>query len=84
MKVPRNAHDQYIFSKKISKNQLQPENLAFLAKHETPNKIFHVMIYLGNEQWLEATSDSMNVRIVTMDQKLMIYPTGVELHYGKI
>lgn len=64
--IPRNASDQYHFATHIEHKDLTIKDLLFLSH----NKIYHVMIYLGGENWLEATSDSMNTRQVTTTQKL--------------
>lgn len=72
--VPRNAADQYLFASPIALEELEPRDLLFLSH----NKIYHVMIYLGGEEWLEATSDSMNVRKVLTTNKLGVTLTQMK------
>jgi cell wall-associated NlpC family hydrolase len=71
--VPRVAHEQFLYAQPIKQvANLRPGDLVFLAPKEKPDRMTHVMMYIGNEKLIEATgSDGINrTRIVTFKQKL--------------
>lgn len=56
---PRDAKDQYRWLRQLghqldSFEQMQPADLVFLSHHSW-EQIDHVMLYLGDEQWLECS-----------------------------
>jgi hypothetical protein len=67
--VPRNAPAQYQEAQKISGEHCKPGDLIFLANQNDPERIFHVMLYVGNNHVLEASGDRMIVRIISCVQK---------------
>lgn len=67
--VPRNAPAQYHVARKISGEHCKPGDLIFLANQNDPQRIFHVMLYVGNNHVLEASGDRMIVRIISCVQK---------------
>lgn len=67
--VPRNAPAQYQRARKISGEHCKPGDLIFLANQNDPQRIFHVMLYIGNNHVLEASGDRMIVRIISCMQK---------------
>ena len=68
--LPRNAQDQFLFSKKVEFKDLKQGDLIFLAHKEHPTRIYHVLIYLYGDVAIEATLDTGNVRFVTGEQKV--------------
>jgi hypothetical protein len=54
--IPRNSHDQYLFSIPHSQGSLlKPGDLIFLANPaKTPPRVTHVLVYIGDDQVLEA------------------------------
>lgn len=60
--IPRDAHDQFLASRRIDLEQLKPADLIFRAEIAKPNRMSHVMLYVGNGEILEATILSQNVR----------------------
>lgn len=66
--LPRTAKDQlrYLFSKKVeNKNELKEGDLVFF-KTRRPNN-FHVGIYIGNNQFIHASSRNGEVKIDNLD-----------------
>lgn len=61
--LPRTAEEQFDFTKKINRNLAQEGDLVFFKRRE---KIFHVGIYLGNNQLIHA-STSKGVIIQNLD-----------------
>jgi hypothetical protein len=56
MKIPRDAHDQYLKSKKILTGaDLKPGDLIFFARTLQNPSMNHVMIYCGNGKLIEAS-----------------------------
>lgn len=68
--IPRDAHDQYLKSEKLDPSKLQLGDLIFVAKAATPDKIYHVMLYIDQNQLLEATAISGNVRMISCQERL--------------
>jgi hypothetical protein len=53
--VPRDAHDQWLVAKKINVENLKEGDLIFLSMEEQHDSINHVMIYMGKEEFIEAS-----------------------------
>lgn len=66
--IPRNARDQFLYSKPVSISDLKPGDLIF-STAENSSFIDHVMIYSGGENIIEATKDSNSVREIPFRQK---------------
>lgn len=80
--IPRDAHDQFLKAKKIEFNDLQPADLIFLSDRDNPNRISHVMLYMKEDEILEANATSNTVRIISGLEKLG-RPLN-QLHSGQI
>ena len=59
--IPRDAHEQWMRAKAISKKQLKPGDLIFLHHEKDPSRITHVMIYVGNGRILEGPGSGKGV-----------------------
>jgi cell wall-associated NlpC family hydrolase len=68
LNVPRDAHDQWLKSRKIA--QLQPGDLVFTAPHYKPDRFDHVMLFVEGETLLEASLSAGVVRYVSFEEKL--------------
>lgn len=73
LQIPRMSHEQFLESEKIEfAKDLQPGDLIFFSsatKHI--NRMNHVMMYIGNEQILEATfADDHVVRIISFKDRM--------------
>lgn len=67
--VPRSAHDQYLHSKPIAKSELRPGDLVFFKIHHRSQRITHVGIYLGDNQFIHARSGGRKVAITNLSDK---------------
>lgn len=68
--VPRDAHDQFLWSKRIRPEQLKAADLVFLSDDQRPGFVNHVMIYAGQGVLIEATGESNNVREISVEESL--------------
>ncbi|MBI4055671.1 MAG: C40 family peptidase [Elusimicrobia bacterium] len=68
MEVPRNAHDQYLRSRRLHRKKLRPGDLLFLT-YKNSKHILHVMIYSGEGRIIEASGDEDMVREVSLREK---------------
>ncbi len=68
--IPRNSRCQY---KKCTKldygNELQESDLIFLAHSDNPNHIVHVMIYAGNDTFIDAFSPSSSAPLTSQQRE---------------
>jgi hypothetical protein len=67
--IPRDAHDQYLKSKPCAPADLQPADLVFFASVDKPSRMNHVMLYMGDDRLLEATSQSGTVREISCEER---------------
>lgn len=78
LQLPRMSKEQFLASTEIQSGaQLQPGDLIFYASvfrnksYKNPLLIDHIMIYLGNNQLIEATfADDHKIRITDCDQRV--------------
>jgi len=92
--LPRNAHGQFLASETIEPESLKPADLMFLSDTFMPNRIGHVMLYLGEGKIIEATQSTNNVRIVSCEEKFgipfsklhngTVLPNGKSFHCGTV
>jgi gamma-D-glutamyl-L-lysine dipeptidyl-peptidase len=66
--IPRdaNAQAQYGGGRMVSKNDLQPGDLLFYATSQDPNSIYHVAMYIGHQQMIEASDAATPVQITAV------------------
>ncbi len=81
MDIPRDAHDQFLKATPCSFIDLAPGDLIFTASTTKPERISHVMVYSGNENLIEATASSGNVREIPITERRL---NDFIVHYGKI
>ncbi|MCX7856460.1 MAG: NlpC/P60 family protein [Deltaproteobacteria bacterium] len=60
--IPRDAHEQFMVSKKIKGEELKGGDLIFVSNKNNPGLINHVMIYCGYGKYIEASSKEGKVR----------------------
>ena len=64
--LPHFAADQYARSTPLSYHQLSPGDLVFWSHNGTPQDIYHVAIYLGDDQMIEAPRTGDVVKIASL------------------
>ena len=67
--IPRNAHVQWMVTPKITQEAMQPGDLIFVSNQDEFYKISHVMIYLGEEEFIEALETGTIVKINSFRDK---------------
>lgn len=67
--IPRDAHDQWRVSTEIAYDVLQPADLIFVSAEGAHDKITHVMMYLTDEEFIEALETGSAVFINTFKNK---------------
>lgn len=70
-KLPRSSREQQEFCKKIKKSQLKIGDLVFFTTGKSKNRVSHVGIFIGNGQFIHASS-SKGVVISDLDQNYYI------------
>ena len=76
--IPRDAHEQFLRARRVLRPQ--PADLVFLSDHHKPNWIVHVMLYLGEDELIEAPGTGRTVRRVSVVERLQ-HPIH-ELQWG--
>lgn len=66
--LPRDAHDQFLFCKRSEGSLMQAGDLLFQAPVKR-GRVTHVMIYMGNDELLEAEMAAGKVRVVSLKDK---------------
>ncbi|WP_157882176.1 transglycosylase family protein [Streptomyces rubellomurinus] len=64
--VPRVAADQAAASTHVSLDSLQPGDLLFWSNNGQDSGVYHVAIYIGGGQYVEAANPSVGVRLQTV------------------
>ena len=67
--IPRNAHDQWAGSRRVAHDKLKPADLIFLSSEDSPDRIVHVMLFLDEERFIEASETGLPVGIRTFREK---------------
>jgi len=67
--IPRNAHVQWMVTPKITYDAMQSGDLIFVSKIGEFYTICHVMIFLGGDEFIEASETDTAVRINTFVDK---------------
>lgn len=73
--IPRDAHEQWMNARKISRQELQPADLIFLSDPNSPERISHVLLYAGNGKAIEAPATGGAVREISLEERLQKEPS---------
>lgn len=65
--LPHGATSQSKYGTKVSKNNLQPGDIVFLTDYETGSGIGHCGIYIGNGNFIHASTTGYKVKISSLD-----------------
>ena len=66
VQLPHFAADQYAASQPLGYRQLQPGDLVFWSHDGTPQDIYHVALYLGDDQIIEAPRTGTVVKVASL------------------
>ena len=70
-KLPRTSKDQHAYCKIIDKKDLKVGDLVFFATGKSSSKVSHVGIYIGNDEFIHASS-SKGVVIASLNQSYYV------------
>ncbi|MCM8794218.1 MAG: NlpC/P60 family protein [Candidatus Omnitrophica bacterium] len=79
--IPRDAHEQYLFSERISPEKLRPGDLIFLHDPHNEKRITHVMLFAGEGKIIEGPGTGMSVRETDLESRLR-EAAGRRVSYG--
>jgi hypothetical protein len=74
--IPRVADDQYQFGGgPVALNALQAGDLVFWGNNPgDPTSVYHVAIYIGADQTVDAPNQNERVQVMTVDRQYWYYP----------
>jgi gamma-D-glutamyl-L-lysine dipeptidyl-peptidase len=77
--IPRDAHDQWLVSKKASDDGLlQAGDLIFVSKENESGSVNHVMLSTGQERFIEASETGTAAKERTFQEKFGVGLEGLE------
>jgi cell wall-associated NlpC family hydrolase len=92
--IPRDSQEQWMSARKISARELKPGDLIFLSGKKGVNSIVHVMLFTGDETFIEAPGTGEKVRTSSFREKFgmsleelkkkSFIVDGRKLHFGRI
>jgi cell wall-associated NlpC family hydrolase len=65
VQLPRTVREQFLFGRKVDKNELEEGDLVFFKTRRANNA--HVGIYIGKNQFVHASSRNKEVRVDNLD-----------------
>jgi cell wall-associated NlpC family hydrolase len=68
LEIPRDAHEQSLRARRVA--TLQPADLIFLSDPDQPQRISHVMLYLGDGWLIEGPGTGLAVRRIEVVKRL--------------
>lgn len=72
--LPRDAHEQWMMAKKLSREQLKKGDLIFLSDEKNRRRVTHVMLYIGEDKVIEAPGTGREVREIDLAERLKEAP----------
>ena len=84
--IPRDAHEQFVKSRLIKKEDLADADFIFWSKQGSPEKISHVALYYGDERVLDAPGmegSGKKVRDISLKEWVEERKDGF-IRFGKI
>jgi cell wall-associated NlpC family hydrolase len=68
--IPRDAHDQSLRARPIRPREVRPADLIFLARLDSPERVYHVLMSMGGDEAIEAVHEENVVRRTTLSERL--------------
>lgn len=91
--IPRDAQDQWIMAENITHKHLKSGDLIFLSAEGAKDRIVHVMIYIGENRFIEALETGSRVQINDLQSRFGIDITrnvehnfvvnGKQMYFGR-
>jgi len=91
--IPRDAQDQWIMAENITHKHLKSGDLIFLSAEGIKDRIVHVMIYIGENRFIEALETGSRVQINDLESRFGINITrniehnfvieGKQMYFGR-
>lgn len=78
IRIPRDAYEQFIVSKKIKGKELSPGDLIFISPKDEREIVNHVMVYLGEGFFIEASSREKKVKEGSFMDRFSIEVSSIE------
>ncbi len=69
IEIPRDSHEQFMKSEKITLDKMKPGDLIFSASKEKPDKVTHVAVFVDSMTVLEAPKTGEVVHTIPYDKK---------------
>jgi len=76
--LPRDAHDQRLRSRPVSRRRLKPGDLIFLTADARSRRTTHVMIYSGGDGFIESRQTAGRVLRCTFARRFAAHLQGIE------
>jgi len=68
--IPRDAHEQWLQALPIPPERLAPGDVIFLHDAKNPDKVTHVMLYIGENRVIEGPGTGSRVREIDLTERL--------------
>lgn len=78
--LPRRSSDQYRFTQRVSRSQLQPGDLVFYSSGGRYGTVSHVAIYVGNSRMVQAQKAGVPVN----EQNVDTWWSSNRVGYGRV
>ena len=92
--LPRDAHDQWSATTRITPPSLKPGDLIFVSTENQPDSINHVMLYTGGDRFIEASETGTKTRESSFQEKFGLDLARIEradftvqnkrIYFGKV
>lgn len=80
IRIPRDAHVQAAFGRRIERDSLEPGDLVFFAYEQGRGRIHHVGMYVGNDRFIHAPRTGLPVQVQSLSQDA---PYAEEFCFGR-
>ncbi len=64
--LPHHAADQYAHSRPLAYRQLRPGDLVFWSHNGSPQDIYHVALYIGDDRMIEAPRTGTFIKVASL------------------
>ena len=82
LEIPRDAHEQWMQARAIPPEKLSPGDLVFLHDPVDPQKVTHVMLYIGDGHVIEGPGTGQRVRRTLLSERLQKETRSRKISYG--